>query len=684
MKRITATVLAVCLLVITGIVSVNAGEKLKYDKVYVAGIKVTTANMNDVLGDGGSVRFDNNSGVLTLDNAKITVDDNYAISTLHANSMDAYYLIYTTMSTLEIRLKGENSLVFETDVRTHPCYGIYSAGSIKITEYDNSETGFAGLDIDIKCYTGTATGIDCSELTVSADKVNIWSTARAAGGYGFSDRVKSLNIYYGEHIFRCKNVFGSLKDNGDYQISYPADYLIRSGKNSDGSDAATVTLSGSTSVYRKSGFSGFLNKGYIEFVPHKGHKAQKKVDSVPASCTDAGCKEYYVCRCGVCFEDTGCTVKISDSASWKKEGGNGFIAPIGHDWSGKNGICKNDSSHICLHEDYKSGVCTVCGKTAPPIGSICNIHLDPMGGTVSATDIPAWYGKKIPALPVPVLEHYKFVGWGKLRRGRISLINTEANWYSGNVTLYAQYKPADGEGVYVIFDANGGSGAPATIHRDAACEITVPNDRPVKEGFCFLGWGTDVNSTEVSVKPGDKYKAESTVTFYAVWAERHSWNGGEETIKATCKAAGEKLFACEKCGAKKTEQIEKLTVHSWNSGVVTKTPTADEEGEKTYTCTVCGAKTKEKLGKLEQENEKQENAFRPGDVDGDGDVDVSDARFALRAAIRLTDSGLDFTDITKREFLAADTDGDKKIDVNDARNILRVAIRLDSPENWKK
>lgn len=64
------------------------------------------------------------------------------------------------------------------------------------------------------------------------------------------------------------------------------------------------------------------------------------------------------------------------------------------------------------------------------------------------------------------------------------------------------------------------------------------------------------------------------------------------------------------------------------------------------------------------------NYVKKGDVDGDGDVDVSDARAALRAAVGLETLT---SDAEKR----ADVDGDGKVTVADAREILRKAMGLD-------
>lgn len=60
----------------------------------------------------------------------------------------------------------------------------------------------------------------------------------------------------------------------------------------------------------------------------------------------------------------------------------------------------------------------------------------------------------------------------------------------------------------------------------------------------------------------------------------------------------------------------------------------------------------------------------PGDVDGDGDVDVADARLALRIAVKL--------DLpTDLAFGAADINGDGYVTVADARKILRLAVGLE-------
>lgn len=63
--------------------------------------------------------------------------------------------------------------------------------------------------------------------------------------------------------------------------------------------------------------------------------------------------------------------------------------------------------------------------------------------------------------------------------------------------------------------------------------------------------------------------------------------------------------------------------------------------------------------------------LKAGDVNGDGKVDIDDARAVLRAAV-----GLEKLDEQQKK--AADVNGDGKITVDDAREILRTATGLNS------
>ncbi len=65
-----------------------------------------------------------------------------------------------------------------------------------------------------------------------------------------------------------------------------------------------------------------------------------------------------------------------------------------------------------------------------------------------------------------------------------------------------------------------------------------------------------------------------------------------------------------------------------------------------------------------------------GDIDGTGDVNVSDARLALRAAVKL--------DTLSGVYEIAAKVGNDQISVTEARLILRAAVKLDDPKDWLK
>jgi len=100
--------------------------------------------------------------------------------------------------------------------------------------------------------------------------------------------------------------------------------------------------------------------------------------------------------------------------------------------------------------------------------------------------------------------------------------------------------------------------------------------------------------------------------------------------------------------------------HKYNDGVITTPATATSEGVMTYTCSVCKDSYTEAIAKLDA---------TVMDVNGDGNIDIADARLALRIAI-----GLETEANTDIVIAAADINGDGQVTVDEARAILRKAV----------
>ena len=93
-------------------------------------------------------------------------------------------------------------------------------------------------------------------------------------------------------------------------------------------------------------------------------------------------------------------------------------------------------------------------------------------------------------------------------------------------TIYAIWMPF----FELKYDANGGTGAPASQTRTAAhptvnrVTFTVPNQTPSKEGYTFKGWADSAAATTAQYQPGGKIAvnhADSPKTIYAVWECSH-------------------------------------------------------------------------------------------------------------------------------------------------------------------
>lgn len=201
---------------------------------------------------------------------------------------------------------------------------------------------------------------------------------------------------------------------------------------------------------------------------------------------------------------------------------------------------------------------------------------------------------------------YKFAGWGTKSSGGTIFdqkdsaltpvkINPAIEKGSCSTVLYAIWTPV----TYAVkYDANGGSNAPAAQTKTYGKSLTLSNEKPVREGYEFLGWSTDKTSQSAAYQPGAAYTKESAVTLYAVWKETyvppvhvHEWNSGYTVDReATCTEEGLKSIHCKTCGETKEAVKIPVTGHSYTE-VIVREATCTENGIKVKRCTSCGSET---------------------------------------------------------------------------------------------
>ncbi len=75
--------------------------------------------------------------------------------------------------------------------------------------------------------------------------------------------------------------------------------------------------------------------------------------------------------------------------------------------------------------------------------------------------------------------------------------------------FYSQYT--------ISYNANGGSGAPASQTKTYGTALTLSSTRPTRTGYAFQGWATSASATSAAYQPGGSYTSNSAATLYAVW-----------------------------------------------------------------------------------------------------------------------------------------------------------------------
>ena len=196
----------------------------------------------------------------------------------------------------------------------------------------------------------------------------------------------------------------------------------------------------------------------------------------------------------------------------------------------------------------------------------------------------------------------------------------------------------------------------------------------------------------------ERYAKEHRYNFVSLC----TWDNGTVTREPQVGVAGERTYTCTVCGATRTEGIsplvpsvpERIEVKSSDSakeltgGIVgaTHSVTVSEllaSSNASYIVDKDGNRVTDKKPLatgmkiiLESGGERLEKVISVlGDVNGDGEISVSDARGALRAAVGL--------DTLEGAYLnAAKVNGANEVAVNDARSILRAAVALDTGKDW--
>lgn len=336
-----------------------------------------------------------------------------------------------------------------------------------------------GVGLNITATSGTVTRTAADKFTVvlnvswktyySGNKTNYGMTASSGG--------KSATI----NPFGTKAASGSGTLTGTYTISgngsatKTIDVVFRN-FNSDNGDSATKTISLSVSVPAWTSYAVTFNANGGSGAPAK--QTKWKNQALTLSSTKPT-------RTGYTFQGWG----TSSTDTTVDYAAGGTVAASVNKALALYAIWKINTWKVTFNANEGTGGPTSQTKT--------------YGTTLTLTTSK------------PTRTGYDFKEWNTKKDGSGTSYKSGGS-YTANaaVTLYAIWTKKTYK---VTFNANGGSGAPASQTKTHDVTLKLSTSVPTKENYTFKGWSTSASSATVSYSAGGNYTNNANVTLYAVW-----------------------------------------------------------------------------------------------------------------------------------------------------------------------
>ena len=144
------------------------------------------------------------------------------------------------------------------------------------------------------------------------------------------------------------------------------------------------------------------------------------------------------------------------------------------------------------------------------------VLFDPNGGTVTPTSKDITKGSAYGELPTPTRDGYVFAGWFTDDAEPEEIKSTTIVTKTGSHTLYARWATASTK-YTITYDANGGSGAPASQIKGVNESITLSTTIPTRTYYTFKEWNTKSDGSGKAYKSGATYSTNANLKLYAQW-----------------------------------------------------------------------------------------------------------------------------------------------------------------------
>ena len=151
---------------------------------------------------------------------------------------------------------------------------------------------------------------------------------------------------------------------------------------------------------------------------------------------------------------------------------------------------------------------TIGGKTNYSVTYNAN------GGTGAPSAQTKWHGETLTLSSTkPTRTGHHFKGWATSANGSVAYQSGGSYTANAAATLYAVWQAY----TYVVYyNANGGTGAPATQTKTHGVTLTLSSTKPTRTNYTFKGWAKSATGA-VAYSPGGTYTENAVLNLYAVW-----------------------------------------------------------------------------------------------------------------------------------------------------------------------
>lgn len=215
------------------------------------------------------------------------------------------------------------------------------------------------------------------------------------------------------------------------------------------------------------------------------------------------------------------------------------------------------------NDNGNSATKTVSFSVSVPAWTSYKITYNANGGSGAPGSQTKWKDQTLKlSTTKPTKTGHSFLGWSTSSTATSATYAAGAN-YTNNAaaTLYAVWKA----NTYTVsFNANGGTGAPASQTKTYGKTLTLSSTKPTRTYYTFKGWGTTANATTATYAAGGNYTANAAVTLYAVWELSYTKPTISNMSVTRCNSSGtatdEGTYARVKCDWKTSLSVSSITI----------------------------------------------------------------------------------------------------------------------------